>query len=342
MLSKSFKIRLSAALLANLVCFHVCADSSISIATTGVLKNDPAKVIGADACTKCHGQELSVWRQTSHFKTYSELQRQPAAEQIAKKMGLRSIKRGDLCIQCHYTMQQKGTREKAIAGVSCESCHGAALDWLAIHNDYGGPTATKESESAEHRRQRLSESIQLGMRNPANVYLIAQGCYGCHMVPHESLVNVGGHKAGSEDFELVAWSQGTLRHNFQRTDGQLNASSSDERLRAMYVVGMIAKLEYSIRATSAATERATYGFASARRAYEVRRELAELQETVSHPQLDQILQIAYGIRLKTNNQSELLDAADQIRALAFEFAAIAQDIDLSAVDELLPAESAYK
>ncbi|MEM8679653.1 MAG: multiheme c-type cytochrome, partial [Planctomycetota bacterium] len=150
--------------------------------------HDPTKVIGAETCTKCHGAELAVWRQTAHFKTYKELQRHPAATEIAKKMGLRSIKRGDLCIQCHYTLQQQGAREKAIAGVSCESCHGGARDWIAIHNDYGGPTATKESETAEHRELRLKQSIEHGMHNPANLYLIARSCCSCHMVSHEQLV----------------------------------------------------------------------------------------------------------------------------------------------------------
>ena len=65
------------------------------------------------------------------------------------------------------------------------------------------------------------------MRNPVNVYLLAQSCYRCHTVPDERLVNVGGHHAGSLDFELVSWSQGTVRHNFVRTDGKVNAEVTE-------------------------------------------------------------------------------------------------------------------
>ena len=116
-----------------------------------------------------------------------------------------------------------------VAGVSCESCHGGAADWLAIHADYGGDGVTKATESAEHRAQRVEDSIAHGMNNPHNIYLIARQCYDCHTVPNEKLVNVGGHLAGSQDFELVAWSQGMVRHNFLRTGGTTNGDAQPGR-----------------------------------------------------------------------------------------------------------------
>ena len=142
---------------------------------------------------------------------------------LADRLGLRSIKREGMCVDCHYTQQEQGRRMRVVAGVSCESCHGAAADWLAIHADYGGEHVTKEMETPEHRARRLRESIARGMNNPHNVYLIARQCYDCHTVPNERLVNVGGHAAGSEKFELVAWSQGAVRHSFRRTRGTTNA-----------------------------------------------------------------------------------------------------------------------
>ena len=87
-------------------------------------------------------------------------------------------------------------RERVVAGVSCELCHGGARDWLALHNDYGGPSVTKASESAEHQAKRVADSVARGMNNPHNIYLIARQCYDCHTVPNEKLVNVGKHKAG--------------------------------------------------------------------------------------------------------------------------------------------------
>ena len=188
-----------------------------------------------------------------------ELRRRPKAKEICNNLGLRSAKRSDVCIDCHYTTQEIGGRAKPVSGVSCESCHGSAKDWLTIHNDYGGPTASKENETDDHRQQRFALSVENGMKNTRNFYLIARSCYGCHTVPKEELVNVGGHHAGSMDFELVAWSQGQVRHNFLRTDGLENGVSEIERLRVMYVVGLIANLEFSTRATAKATSKSAYG-----------------------------------------------------------------------------------
>jgi hypothetical protein len=113
----------------------------------------------------------------------------------------------------------------------------------------------KAAETPEHRQQREENSVAHGMNNPHNVYLIAKQCYNCHTVPNEQLVNVGGHQAGSKDFELVAWSQGMVRHNFLRTGGTANAESTAAQLRVMYVVGVMTDLEYSLRAVAAATQK---------------------------------------------------------------------------------------
>ena len=76
--------------------------------------------------------------QTPHFATFDTLHRPPEAKEIADRLGLRSIKRSDVCTQCHYTEQNQDGRVRVVAGVSCESCHGGAADWLALHADYGG------------------------------------------------------------------------------------------------------------------------------------------------------------------------------------------------------------
>ena len=177
----------------------------------------------------------------------------PEAKEIAKRMGERSIKRGAICVKCHYTEQEVGGSTKATSGVSCESCHGPARDWIALHNDYGGPGVTKASESPQHAELRRARSVAAGMRNPHNLYLVARSCFNCHTAPNESLVERGGHPTGSPDFELVAWSQGRVRHNFLRTGGAGNAADDRSRLRVMYVVGQLADLEYSLRALAVAT-----------------------------------------------------------------------------------------
>jgi len=110
---------------------------------------DPKQVLGHEACEKCHASEVATWKKTPHSTTFVTLHQKKEATDIAKKLGLSSIKRGQVCIECHYTPQanDEAAQAKAISGVSCESCHGAAQKWVKLHADYGGPTATKAQES---------------------------------------------------------------------------------------------------------------------------------------------------------------------------------------------------
>jgi hypothetical protein len=303
----------------------------------GFVRCDPTKVLGIDACVKCHANEVQQWQQTPHFATFESLHRKPEAKAIADKLGLRSVKRNDQCTKCHYTTQADEGRERIVAGVSCESCHGAARDWVEMHADYGGATITRETESAEHRKARVERSIAAGMNNPANLYLVARQCLACHTSPDERLVNVGGHASGSPEFELVAWSQGRVRHNFVHGGGT-NAASSPERLRVMYVVGVLADLEASLRATAAATEKATFGVSAAKRAAQRKKDLYEISQLINNPHVKLAMDAALGVRLKLNNREALIAAADTIGQAAFEFAGTADGASLGAVDPLLPTQ----
>ncbi len=311
---------------------------STSDADLGFVRCDPAKVLGPDSCMKCHAAEVQQWQQTPHYATFDTLHRKPAAKEIAAKLGLRSVKRNDQCTKCHFTTQTVGSRDRVVAGVSCESCHGAARDWIEMHADYGGPGLTHATEPAEHRRERVERSVAAGMNNPANLYLVARQCLACHTSPDERLVNVGGHAAGTPDFELVAWSQGMVRHNFVRSGGSANAPSSPERLRVMYVVGVLADLEASLRATAAATEKSTFGVAAAQRAARQKRRLYEISQLVDNPHVKQAMDAALGARLRLNNRETLLAAAESISQAAFEFAQTADGAALGAIDPLLPTQ----
>ena len=305
---------------------------------------DPKQVLGNEACEKCHASEVATWKKTPHSTTFLTLHQKKEANDIAKKLGLSSIKRGQVCIECHYTPQttEHATQAKAISGVSCESCHGAAQKWVKLHNDYGSPTATKAQESEAHKAQRISGSIAAGMRNPHNLYLVAQSCFRCHTVPNEKLVNVGKHQAGTENFELVAWSQGLVRHNFLESNGKVNRPLSDERLRVMYVVGQIADLEFSLRATAEATEKATYGVTSAQRTDRAAKRLMELQTKLNNSIIEQILDAYKGVKIKLNNREQLLACAVKIATLGEQFADETSGNDLAPVQPLLPGVEKYK
>ncbi|MDA8745396.1 cytochrome c family protein [Rubripirellula amarantea] len=301
---------------------------------------DPHLVLGNEACVKCHAPEIQVWKQTPHARTFDELHRRPEAKQIAAKLGLSSIKHEGRCVACHYTQKADPVgNPHVIAGVSCESCHGAAKSWVDLHHDYGGEGITRLAETPAHRQERIAKSVAAGMRNPANVYAVAQSCLRCHTTADEELVNVGGHSAGSLDFEFVSWSQGTIRHNFIQSDGNVNQPSSPERLRVMFVAGMIAELEASYRATAVATQKATYGVTSARRADRSVKRLQSVAAKVDSPILDQIVKIADAATLKLNNEAELVAVADQVAVLGYRFAEITDGRSLSVLDGFIPKTS---
>ena len=303
---------------------------------------DPNQVLGNEACVKCHAAEIQVWKKTPHATTLDQLHRRPEAKAIASKLGLKSIKNSGRCVACHYTQKQTpDTPLHVISGVSCESCHGAAKNWVAVHHDFGGENLTRFDESPAHRTQRIADSVKAGMRNPRNLYAVAQSCLRCHTTADEELVNIGGHSAGSLEFEFVSWSQGLVRHNFLNTDGKTNELSSPERLRVMFVSGMIAELEASLRATALATEKATYGITSAKRAARAGARLASIHAKVDSSQLQQILDIFKSIKLQLNNEAQLTTAANQIAALGHEFAETNQ-ADLSPLDRFIPGPDRYK
>ncbi len=302
---------------------------------------NPARITGPDSCAKCHDAEVKQWMQTPHYRTFDTLHRTPEAKEIADRLGLRSVKRDGGCVSCHYTPQLQGSRERLVAGVSCESCHGGARDWLQLHADYGGPNVTRDSEPPEHREARRQASVEVGMNNPSNLYLVARQCLSCHTVPNEQLVNVGHHKAGTAEFELVAWSQGKVRHNFVSSGGRVNATSSPERLRVMYVVGLMADLEASLRATAEATEMATFAKTCAARAADRKQKLWQAQRLIDDPQVAEALEAVATLELKLGNRTEILAAADAVGRAAYAFAAN-DGRQLGAIDPLLPSPKTYK
>jgi Cytochrome c554 and c-prime len=305
---------------------------------------DPRLVLGSDSCVKCHASEVKSQLATPHVLTFDELHRKPEAASIASKLGLQSIKHEGRCVACHYTQQVEPATGNvhAIAGVSCESCHGGARNWLDIHHDYGGESITRLTESQQHRQQRLERSIAAGMRNPEDVFLVAQSCYRCHTTADEELVNVGGHSVGSLDFEFVAWSQGTQRHNFVRSDGQSNQVSSPERLRVMFVAGMMAELEATLRATSVATEKAKYGVNAAQRAARAAARLTSVSQKVAIPEVAEAIRVFETVALKLNNRDELTAAADAIARLGLDFARNHDGSALSVLDPFIPEPSRWK
>lgn len=108
------------------------------------------------------------------------------------------------------------------------------------------------------------------------------------------------------------------------------------------MVGVLADLEASLRATAMAAEKAAFGITAAKRAAQQKKRLYEISQVVDNQHVRDALQTAMGVKLKLNNREALAGAADRIGQLAFEFAETAEKIDLKGVDPMLPAEGAYR
>ena len=301
---------------------------------------DPLKIVGPNACAECHKQETEAWKGTHHFRTFREMPRNSEAKDIAEKMGLRRIKSESVCLNCHFTVQRKSGKAEPITGISCESCHGAARDWIKVHSGFSGKTAETETKAEEAARWKLA--VSKGMIRPGSLYQLAKNCFSCHVVPQEGLVNKGGHRAGSS-FELVSWSQGEVRHNTWYSQGKQNVPAADARKRMLYLVGLGVELETGLRAVGKATARRTYAFAMAKRVDRARKQLAAAAKAAPDvPEIAKLVEFAYSAGLRLNNGQYLTAAADGVSKL---LASIVEKYDgstMAGLDGLIPRTEKFK
>ena len=309
-------------------------------AAYGAAASDPTRIVGPNACAECHKQEVEAWKGTHHFNTFRKMPRDPEANQIAKRMGVRRIKSESLCRDCHFTVQQKDNVEDAISGISCESCHSTAKDWIKVHSGFSGKTAKTESKTEAAARWKLAESK--GMIRPHSLYQLAKNCYSCHVVPREDLVNKGGHRAGSA-FELVSWSQGEVRHNTWHSKGKENVPANAARKRMLYLVGLGVELETALRAVGKATVRKPYAFEMATRADRARKLLAVAAKAAPNvPEIAKMIEFGHSAGLKLNNESRLTAAADGVSKLLVSITEKYDGSTMAGLDSLIPGPDKFK
>lgn len=300
---------------------------------------DASKVVGPTECAECHKDETTVWKGTHHFTTFRSMPRSNKAREIADRMGIRRLKSESTCLNCHFTNQIVDGKEKPVAGISCESCHSAAKDWLKIHSEFSGKK--KETESQAEATARWAKAEEAGMIRPKLIYLLAKNCYSCHVVPNEKLVNVGEHPAGSS-FELVSWSQGEVRHNSWYSKG-VNQPASTERKRMLFLVGMVVELETALRAVGKATEKKNYAVSMAKRADTARKKVAAVAKLLPDvPELAKIAELGNAAKLKLNNDAELTAVSDQVAAEAVSLTTNYDGSTFGALDKYLPGPDKYK
>ncbi len=149
-----------------------------------------AKFLGANSCasTSCHGgggagqNQFLVWS----LKDFHS-QRPPAtlatarSKQIADALAIKDPTADARCTVCHAPLasvpeNRRGENFKVCEGVSCESCHRPAENWLRGH---ARPDWTRADRAAA------------GMRDLQNLYVRANTCVACHQNVDADILKAG-------------------------------------------------------------------------------------------------------------------------------------------------------
>jgi len=206
--------------------------------------------IGAKQCQNCHAMAYDTSIKTKHWSGFKDFNREDNA--VAKKLGLDKPREvGHRCIDCHghaYTNDKGLTR---LEPVSCESCHGAAVDYIEPHNDKHDPAT--DGDLAAFLAKRRERSVATGMHPSWSITGTYRACFVCHAGTDEKIVNHGGHPT-TKGFELLAYSLGTVRH----WHGEKREPPSVPRQAAVYLAGQAFQLEQSVTALAKAKQSGRY------------------------------------------------------------------------------------
>lgn len=110
---------------------------SISVVFTASAQEGKPKYVGVGKCKLCHLKAFKQWETTEHAKALETLKGEEA------KKYSQNPAEDTKCLKCHTTgFGESGgydiaTKDPALAGVQCESCHGAGEKYkeLSIMKD---------------------------------------------------------------------------------------------------------------------------------------------------------------------------------------------------------------
>lgn len=243
--------------------------------------------VGSCAASGCHGgakpmpgaaaADAQAWRSSyivwatsdPHARAYQTLTR-PEAAAIVRKLDRLSAtdkvapQEDRRCTTCHATASPHGSNSTLAAksevahnsllqsivadGVSCESCHGPAKQWVGEHflMGAGGPSPLPVDD-LNRNKAKLAER---GMLDSDDLAVQAETCVRCHVgdrsdpndirdMNHDMIA--AGHPA--LNFEFAAYKARMPRHWAVPTDGVLRAN----REAAGWLVGQLAACAAALR-----------------------------------------------------------------------------------------------
>lgn len=182
------------------------------------------RVVGVAGCTaaSCHGGksliggEATAWltRDAAHRRAYDVLFNETSVRMV-KQLGLKAAHTEARCLACHSTESAaphgaKGERFSFEFGVGCESCHGAAGDWVARHTDRTWRSLPAETKAA------------LGFRDLRSLTTRAESCVACHVGSSQAIVDHDLIAAGHPrlTFEMSAYHAMLPKHWDSATEQQ--------------------------------------------------------------------------------------------------------------------------
>ncbi len=309
---------------------------------------DMTRVVGVETCADCHEEMFDAWNKSAHAKSFEELIERPNAAEMAAvlKMDRAQIPVTASCVRCHYTQEFLASVPQTTAAVSCESCHGPAIDWIEEHN--------RKSLS---RSARVETGTKMGMLHPENIHLSSKACYECHVIDDEQLVNMAGHPAISDGFEILSWYSGEVKHNFLVNDGGSRKSHSKvmqdlpgARQRMLFLNGKLLHIAYTLKAIASSqdppvdkdgkfirlsTGRYTYSVQHTIELKRLKEDLRMILNVVSVPQFTDTLAIVRGLSFETGNSLEFEAASESIMRLSASFCEENDGSDLGGVDSMI-------
>jgi hypothetical protein len=189
---------------------------SLGVSFSTCLAAEPPKYTGPGSCASpsCHGgvaprSDNSVWQneystwvvKDKHAQAFTALSL-PIAVRMAKILELPNAFSAPKCLACHALDVPEAQRARTFDladGVSCESCHGPASNWLGPHTTKGWT----------HQ-----QSIEAGMYDDRDLISRSQKCLSCHLGTSEKFVDHQMIAAGHPDlyFELASFSSVMPKH----------------------------------------------------------------------------------------------------------------------------------
>ena len=137
------------------------------------------KFPGSQSCSSssCHGgaseksNQYTIWstHDFHHARPYATLET-ARSERLAEVLKIGNATQSARCTVCHAPFQtvpaeRLGAHAKVTEGISCESCHGPAENWIRSHTR---PDYTH------------ADRVASGMRDLKNLYVRANTCVACH------------------------------------------------------------------------------------------------------------------------------------------------------------------